>query len=74
MTRDEALVFLECKNYKELADRLFLTTAALAKWKENEIPPAREDEIRQLKAGMVPARLKRIQASSAKSNLAQVNA
>ncbi|WP_151753323.1 ribonuclease D [Acinetobacter soli] len=72
MTRDEALVFLECKNYKELADRLLLTTAALAKWKD-EVPPHREDEIRQLKAGIVPTRLKRLQSEATKENLVHAN-
>lgn len=47
MTRDEAKKLLEC-NLSELASKLGITTAAVAKWNKDQIPKLREYEIRDI--------------------------
>lgn len=53
MTRDEAIKLLDC-SLSELALRLDITTAAVAKWNKDQIPPLREYQIRELAEGRVP--------------------
>ncbi|ENW95948.1 hypothetical protein [Acinetobacter sp. NIPH 298] len=67
MTRDEACKLLEC-SYKGLADYLLLTTAAIARWGDREIPYDREYEIKELAAGRTPKRIR-----EAKQKLTQTN-
>lgn len=50
MTRDEAITLLDC-SLSELADKLEITTAAVARWNPNKIPLLRESQIRDLAAG-----------------------
>lgn len=50
MTRDEATQLLGC-NLSELADKLEITTAAVARWNPNKIPLLREAQIRDLAEG-----------------------
>ena len=68
MTRDEACKLLEC-DYSGLAVRLLLTTAAIARWKNRELPYDREYEVTELAAGRIPKRI-----LQAQQNLSQVNA
>lgn len=68
MTRDEACELLKC-DYSGLAVRLFLTTAAIARWKNRELPFDREYEITELAAGRIPKRI-----LEAQKNLTQKNA
>ncbi|TCB18993.1 Cro/CI family transcriptional regulator [Acinetobacter sp. ANC 5045] len=56
MTRNEALQLLNC-NLSEMASRLNITTAAVAKWNKDQIPPLREYQIRELAAGRTPSGL-----------------
>ncbi|ELA8878926.1 Cro/CI family transcriptional regulator [Acinetobacter pittii] len=56
MTRDEAIKLLDC-TYSELAEKLGITTAAVARWANRELPYDREYEIRELAAGRTPLRL-----------------
>lgn len=56
MTRDEAIKLLDC-SYSELAEKLLLTTAAISRWADREIPYDREYEIRELAAGRIPVRI-----------------
>lgn len=67
MTRDEAIQLLDC-SLSELAERLHITTAAVAKWDKNQIPPLREYQVRELAVGRTPFGL-----SKTKSNLAKTN-
>ncbi len=67
MTRDEACELLEC-NYSGLAERLLLTTAAVARWEGRELPYNREYEVNELAAGRIPKRI-----LQAQRNLAQTN-
>ncbi|EJB8459116.1 MULTISPECIES: ribonuclease D [Acinetobacter] len=53
MTRDEAIKLLDCQ-LCEMADKLQITTAAVAKWNKNKIPAFREYQIRELAAGRIP--------------------
>ncbi|WP_374255075.1 Cro/CI family transcriptional regulator [Acinetobacter brisouii] len=58
MTRQEAMELLGYKKLTQLADRLQLTTSAIAQWRDGEdIPEFREYEIRELAAGRMPKRL-----------------
>ncbi|AFU39008.1 Cro/CI family transcriptional regulator [Acinetobacter baumannii] len=69
MTRTEALELLNCKKLYQLAEKLELTTSAIAQWgDEEDIPDYREYEIRELAAGRVPKRLQK-----SKQNLVHVN-
>ncbi len=53
----------------QLAEKLELTTSAIAQWgDEEDIPDYREYEIRELAAGRVPKRLQK-----SKQNLVHVN-
>lgn len=47
MTRDEAIQLLNC-SLSELASQLGITTAAVAKWDKDKIPPLREYQIKEL--------------------------
>ncbi|MDM1718063.1 Cro/CI family transcriptional regulator [Acinetobacter towneri] len=47
MTRDEAIKLLGC-SLSELAGLLGITTAAVAKWDKNRIPPLREYQVKEL--------------------------
>ncbi|HJE54691.1 Cro/CI family transcriptional regulator [Acinetobacter sp.] len=67
MTRDEAIQLLDC-SLSELADRLGITTAAVAKWNKQQIPRLREYEIRALAEGRTPYGL-----PSVKPNLPKVS-
>jgi len=49
MTRDEAIQLLDC-SLSELADLLGITTAAVAKWNKDHIPPLREYQVKELAA------------------------
>lgn len=58
MTRSEAMVLLGVKKFFQLADKLELTTSAIAQWGDDkDIPPFREYEVRELHAGRTPKRL-----------------
>lgn len=59
MTRKEALELLGHKKLYQLADRLLLTTSAIAQWGDGDIPDYREYEVRELAAGRTPPRLKK---------------
>lgn len=63
MTRDEAIKLLGC-SYSELASKLLLSTAAIARWGDRDIPYDREYEIMELAAGRVPIRIEREQQKS----------
>ncbi|MDC5399643.1 ribonuclease D [Acinetobacter baumannii] len=67
MTRDDAIKLLNC-SYSELANKLELTTAAVARWANRELPYDREYEILELAAGRIPKRLLK-----AEKNLSQAN-
>ncbi|BBT50014.1 MULTISPECIES: ribonuclease D [Acinetobacter] len=67
MTRDDAIKLLNC-TYSELADKLELSTAAVARWANRELPYDREYEILELAAGRIPKRLLK-----AEKNLSQAN-
>lgn len=70
MTRREAMAKLNLEKLYQLADKLELTTAAIALWgDEKDIPDYRQFEVNELAAGRVPPRLLRLQ-----QNLAQKNA
>jgi len=58
MTRDEAIKLLDC-SLSELALRLDITTAAVAKWNKDQIPPLREYQVRELAEGRIPFGLSR---------------
>lgn len=53
MTRDEAIKLLDCQ-LCEMAGKLQITTAAVAKWNKNKIPAFREYQIKELAAGRTP--------------------
>ena len=72
MTRDEAMALLNVEKKYQLADRLYLTTSAVAQWGNGDIPDYREYEVRELAAGRTPPRITRLLKSN--PNLAQVNA
>lgn len=57
MTRQEAMQKLGIKKFYQLADKLELTTAAIAQWGDSDIPDFREYEVNELVAGRVPKRL-----------------
>jgi len=59
MTRTEALELLKCKKLYQLAEKLELSTSAIAQWGEEDIPDYREYEIRELAAGRIPKRLQK---------------
>ncbi|WP_151838071.1 MULTISPECIES: ribonuclease D [unclassified Acinetobacter] len=70
MTRREAMAKLNLEKLYQLADKLELSTAAIALWgDEKDIPDYRQFEVNELAAGRVPPRLLRL-----KQNLAQTNA
>ena len=69
MTRKEAIELLVFKKLIQLADKLELTTAAIAQWRDGEdIPEYREYEVRELAAGRTPKRLLK-----SKQNVAHAN-
>lgn len=69
MTRREAMTLLGLKKLFQLADKLELTTSAIAQWGDDEdIPDFREYEVRELAAGRIPKRLRK-----SKQNVSQVN-
>ena len=57
MTRQEAMQKLGIKKFYQLADKLELTTAAIAQWGNEDIPDFREYEVNELLAGRTPKRL-----------------
>lgn len=57
MTRREAMAVFGFKNLYQLAEKLQLSTSAIAQWGEADIPDYREYEIRELAAGRTPKRL-----------------
>lgn len=58
MNRQEAMKLLGYKKLIQLANRLQLSTSAIAQWRDDEdIPDIREYEIRELAAGRTPKRL-----------------
>lgn len=57
MTRQEAMQKLGIKKFYQLADKLELTTAAIAQWGDEDIPDFREYEVNELLAGRTPKRL-----------------
>ncbi len=70
MTRDEALILLDC-SLTELADKLYITTAAVARWNPEKIPPLRESQIRDLAEGRTPVGLipRTLSIHTAESNI-----
>lgn len=58
MTRDEATELLNC-SLSELADKLEISTAAIARWNPLVIPPLRESQIRDLSEGRIPVGLQK---------------
>jgi hypothetical protein len=67
MTRTEALELLQCKKLYQLADKLELTTSAIAQWGD-EVPDYREYEIRELAAGRIPKRLQKAKQTLVHAN------
>lgn len=67
MTRDEACEILEC-DYSGLAARLILSTAAIARWKNRELPYDREYEVNELAAGRIPKRILKAQQNLTPKN------
>lgn len=66
MTRKEAAKLLNC-SFSELADKLGITTAAIAQWGDDkDIPLLREIQVKELAAGRNP-----LFKSKAKLNLSQ---
>lgn len=58
MTRKEAMKLLGVEKLIQLADKLELTTSAIAQWGDDaDIPDYREYEVRELAAGRTPIRL-----------------
>lgn len=53
MTKSEALALLNC-TITQLADKLGITHNAITQWNENQIPLAREYQIRDLANGRQP--------------------
>ncbi|MGA9697878.1 MAG: Cro/CI family transcriptional regulator [Acinetobacter sp.] len=53
MTKSEALALLNC-TITQLADKLGITHDAITQWNENQIPLAREYQIRDLANGRQP--------------------
>ncbi|ENU80034.1 hypothetical protein F975_01786 [Acinetobacter sp. ANC 3789] len=69
MTRQEAMELLGYKKLIQLADRLELTTSAIAQWRDGEdIPEFREYEIRELAAGRIPKRLQKSKQNVTRTN------
>lgn len=69
MTRRDAMALLRLEKLYQLADRLDLSTAAIAQWgDEDDIPDYREYEVRELAAGRTPVRLLK-----SKQTLSQAN-
>lgn len=69
MTRREAMAKLNLKKLYQLADKLELSTAAIALWgDDNDIPDYREYEVNELAAGRIPPRLRRLQQNLAQNN------
>lgn len=69
MTRRQAMELLGFKKLFQLADKLELSTSAIAQWGDDEdIPEYREYEVRELAAGRTPKRLLK-----SKQNVSQVN-
>lgn len=66
MNRKEAMQLLGFTKLIHLADKLELTTSAIAQWGDGDIPDYREYEVRELAAGRTPIRL-----IKSKKNLAQ---
>ncbi|QOW47259.1 MULTISPECIES: ribonuclease D [Acinetobacter] len=68
MTRQEAIKLLNC-SYSELAEKLGITTAAVARWGDDvHIPSFREYQIRELATGRKPLGIK-----EPKQNVAHAN-
>lgn len=66
MTRQEAAKLLNC-SFSELAEKLGITTAAIAQWGDGkDIPLLREIQVKELAAGRNP-----LFKSKAKLNLSQ---
>lgn len=68
MTRDEAIQLLNC-SLSELALRLNITTAAVAKWDKEQIPPLREYQVRELAVGRTPFGLSKTKSNVSKKNI-----
>ena len=69
MTRREAMAKLNLEKLYQLADKLRLTTAAIALWGDDkEIPDYRQFEVNELAAGRVPPRLLKLQKNLAQKN------
>lgn len=72
MTRKEAMALLGCDKLYQLAEKLYLSTSAIAQWRDNDdIPEYREYEVRELAAGRTPIRLHKLLKS--KQNLSHAN-
>jgi len=70
MTRQDAMKLLGFKKLIQLAEKLELTTSAIAQWGDGEdIPEFREYEIRELAAGRTPKRLLKKTLSNSKEQL-----
>ncbi len=66
MTRQEAAKLLNC-SFADLAEKLGITTAAVAQWGDDkEIPLLREIQVKELAAGRNP-----LLKSKARSNISQ---
>lgn len=59
MTKSEALTLLNC-GVKELANKLGITSQAISQWPEDEIPMAREYQIKDLAKGKKPIKKSRL--------------
>lgn len=74
MTRFQAIQLLNC-SYAELATKLEISTAAVARWGDSDIPDFREYQIRDLAAGRTPAGLSKSKLTldqSSKNNNVQI--
>lgn len=67
MTREEAAQSLGC-SLSELAEILGISTASVAQWGDDPIPPLREYQVRDLAAGRQPLGLLKL-----KTNLVEIS-
>ena len=69
MTRQEAAKLLNC-SLAGLAEKLGLTTAAIAQWGDDtDIPPLREYQVRELAAGRKPIIKSKVRSNLSHSKL-----